>query len=99
MIRWKISICSAVLLCVLFNRAILRLIFGSVEADVMEAAVTYFFYTALSFPFLALYNGGAAICRAQGNSKRPMLFSDWAIRGVIFTWRFHSRKWLSCKVV
>ncbi len=27
------------------------------------------------------------------------MFSDWAIRGVIFTWRFHSRKWLSYKVV
>lgn len=62
-------------LCVLFNRPLLQLIFGSVENDVMEAAVTYFFYTALSFPFLALYNGGAAIYRAQGNSRRPMLIS------------------------
>lgn len=61
--------------CVLFNRHLLGLIFGSVEQDVMEAAVTYFFYTALSFPFLALYNGGAAIYRAQGNSKRPMAIS------------------------
>ncbi len=61
--------------CLIGNRGILRLIFGAVEADVMEAAVVYFFFTALSFPFIALYNGGAAICRAQGDSKRPMLIS------------------------
>lgn len=63
------------LICLLGNRRILRLIFGAVEADVMEAAVIYFFYTAISFPFIALYNGGAAICRAQGNSRSPMLIS------------------------
>lgn len=63
------------LICLLGNSRILRLIFGAVETDVMEAAVTYFFYTAISFPFIALYNGGAAICRAQGNSRSPMLIS------------------------
>lgn len=63
------------LVCLLGNRGILRLIFGAVEEDVMEAAVTYFFYTAISFPFIALYNGGAAIYRAQGNSRSPMLIS------------------------
>ena len=62
-------------ICLVFNRGLLHLIFGSVEADVMEAGVTYFFYTALSFPFIALYNGGAAVYRAQGNAKRPMLIS------------------------
>lgn len=63
------------LICLLGNRGILRLIFGAVETDVMDASVTYFFYTAVSFPFIALYNGGAAICRAQGNSRSPMLIS------------------------
>ncbi|MCH5270678.1 MAG: MATE family efflux transporter [Lachnospiraceae bacterium] len=63
------------LVCLLGNRGILRLIFGAVEEDVMDAAVTYFFYTAISFPFIALYNGGAAIYRAQGNSRSPMLIS------------------------
>lgn len=62
-------------ICVIGNRHILSMIFGKVDEDVMEAAVTYFFYTALSFPFIALYNGGAAIYRAQGNSKRPMVVS------------------------
>lgn len=62
-------------ICLLCNRPLLRLIFGTVEADVMEASVTYFFYTAMSFPFLALYNAGAAIYRAQGNSRKPMVIS------------------------
>lgn len=63
------------LVCVAGNRTLLRLIFGKVETDVMEASVTYFFYTALSFPFIALYSGGAAVYRAQGDSKRPMVIS------------------------
>ncbi len=63
------------IICLVFNRGLLLLIFGSVEADVMEAGGIYFFYTALSFPFIALYNGGAAIYRAQGNARRPMLVS------------------------
>lgn len=80
--------------CLLGNRALLHLIFGQVEADVMEAAVTYFFYTALSFPFIALYNGGAAVYRAQGNSRRPMLISITSnfinIGGnALLIWGFH----------
>ena len=47
-------ISSAVMaVCLLTRGPLLRLIFGSVEADVMEAAQIYFFYTALSFPFIA----------------------------------------------
>lgn len=81
-------------ICLFGNRGILKLVFGKVEADVMEAAVTYFFYTALSFPFIALYNGGAAVYRAQGNSKRPMLISVISnflnIGGnAVFIWGFH----------
>lgn len=82
------------LICLFLNGRILKLVFGKVEADVMEAAVTYFFYTALSFPFIALYNGGAAIYRAQGNSKRPMVISVISnfinIGGnAVFIWCFH----------
>lgn len=69
-----ISLAIAVL-CLIFNRRLLRFVFGAVEEDVFDAAVIYFFYTALSFPFIALYNGGAAIYRAQGNSRRPMTIS------------------------
>ena len=63
------------LICLGGNRRLLGLVFGKVENAVMDASVTYFFYTALSFPFIGLYNAGAAIYRSQGNSKRPMTIS------------------------
>lgn len=58
--------------CLVFLKPLLSLIFGSVEADVMEASEIYFFYTGLSFPFIALYNAGSSIYRAQGNTKLPL---------------------------
>ncbi len=57
------------------NRHLLRLIFGRVEPVVMENAVTYFFLSALSYPFLAVYNSCAALYRAMGNSKISMYAS------------------------
>ena len=51
------------------RHAILRGIFGSIDADVMRYAETYFLLSALSYPFIGLYNAGAALFRAQGNSK------------------------------
>ena len=54
---------------------ILALIFGSVEPAVMKNASVYIYLTALSFPFLALYNSGAAIFRAKGNTRVSMLVS------------------------
>ncbi|WP_273066169.1 MATE family efflux transporter [Treponema berlinense] len=60
---------------ILFKKSILSLIFGSVEAEVMSKSEIYFFITALSYPFIAIYNSGAAIFRADGNSKLPMVVS------------------------
>ena len=57
------------------NRHLIRLIFGRVEPVVMENAVTYFFLSALSYPFLAVYNSCAALYRAMGNSKISMYAS------------------------
>ena len=62
-------------LCLLFRVPLLKLIFGKVEADVMTASQVYFFYTALSFPFIALYDAGASIFRSQGNTRGPMTVS------------------------
>mgnify|MGYP002597113773 CR=1 FL=1 len=59
----------------LFRRPILSFIFGKVEQDVMDNAVTYFLYTALSYPFLALFSAGSAIFRSCGNSRYPMVVS------------------------
>ena len=59
--------CIIAAVALVFNRSLLGLIFGRVEADVMENAVTYFAITACSYPFLALYNSGAAVYRSVGN--------------------------------
>jgi putative MATE family efflux protein len=58
---------------VFLRRPILSLIYGRIEHEVMEAADIYFFITALSYPFLALYNASAALFRSMGNSRVPML--------------------------
>ena len=62
-------------LCLLLRRGMLRLIFGTVEQSVMTAAEQYFLLTILSYPFVALFNAAAALYRASGNSRLPMLVS------------------------
>ena len=61
--------------CLLTRTAQLRLFFGTIPDDVMEACLVYFTITSLSFPFLALYNAGAAIFRSTGNSAVSMKVS------------------------
>ena len=55
-----------------FRKPLLYLIFGSVEEAVMTNAQIYFLITALSYPFIALFQAGAAFYRACGNSKFTM---------------------------
>ncbi len=62
-------------LVVLLKGPLLRLLFGQVESAVMEGAITYFVISALSYPFIAVYNGGAALFRAMGNSRVSMSVS------------------------
>lgn len=63
------------LTALLFNAQILRLIYGHIEPEVMGNARTYFYVMALSYPFLGVYNGAAALFRAEGNSKISMKIS------------------------
>lgn len=63
------------MLALIGNRFLLGAIFGKVEADVMNDAVIYFQITALSYPFLAVYNSCAALFRSMGNSKVSMMVS------------------------
>jgi len=62
-------------LCLIFARGLLRLFFGSIDTDVMEAGLLYLRITAFSFPFIAFYNAGAAVFRSMGNSKVSMKVS------------------------
>ena len=61
--------------CFFFARPMIRLCYGSIAPDVLEASVLYLKIIALSYPFLALYNGGAALYRSMGNSKISMQIS------------------------
>ena len=54
---------------------LIRLLYGELEPDVASAARTYMLVSAVSFPFIALYNGAAALFRSMGNSKISMLCS------------------------
>ncbi|MBS5464869.1 MAG: MATE family efflux transporter [Clostridium sp.] len=66
------SVCITIgisILVMVFCNGIISLFFGKIEADVFHNAVIYMMISALSFPFLALYNSCAALFRSMGNSK------------------------------
>jgi len=57
------------------NEWLLGMLFGSVEADVMDASIIYLRISAYSFPALAVYNAGAALYRSMGDTKTTMYIS------------------------
>lgn len=59
----------------IFNEGLLRLLFGSVDNSVMDACVTYLRISAYSYPFLAIYNAGAALYRSMGKTSATMYIS------------------------
>lgn len=65
-------------LFMLFRDELLVLLFGQIEPQVMAYARTYFTVSIISYPFLALYNVGASVFRAVGNSKLSMTVSTAA---------------------
>ena len=68
------SAASAVVILML-HRQILRQMFGKVEPEVMEACVTYLRISAYSYPAIAVYNAGAAVCRSIGKTSTTMYIS------------------------
>lgn len=81
-------------ICLAANGSLLRLIFGEVEPQVMKYSRQYFIISAISYPFIALYDDGSSIFRAQENSKTPMMISLCAnilnlILNILFVWGLH----------
>jgi putative MATE family efflux protein len=74
---WFITICAVVIMFLVYAGKywILHCVFGKIEPDVMAHANTYLLIVTASIPFMALYNGGAAIFRAMGNSNISMQVS------------------------
>jgi putative MATE family efflux protein len=71
---WFSGIASVIIMIAVYlaKPLILNGLFGQITDEVRGHANTYLMITALSIPFLALYNAGAAIFRTMGNSKLPM---------------------------
>lgn len=71
---WFTMILAVVIMAVIYcgKWFILHVVFGEINADVMGHANTYLVIVTASIPFIALYNAGAAVFRAMGNSKVSM---------------------------
>ena len=71
---WFTTILAVVIMAVIYcgKWFVLHVVFGQIDADVMGHADTYLMIVTASIPFIALYNAGAAIFRAMGNSKVSM---------------------------
>ena len=71
---WFSTILSTVLMIavIILRQVLIGLLFGQIEADVWHNAEIYLYIVALSIPFLAIYNAGAAIFRTTNNARLPM---------------------------
>lgn len=74
---WFVSLSAvAIMILVYFGKdIILNQVFGHITAEVKGHADIYLLIVTASIPFIALYNGGAAIFRAMGNSQISMRVS------------------------
>lgn len=63
------------LLFLLLGNPILQVLYGNIETDVMQMAKIYMLFSVISYPFLGVYNAGAALFRAHGNSRTSMYTS------------------------
>lgn len=65
----------------IFRHPLLKLLFGKIEPDVMNACEEYLIITTFSLPALAVYDAGAALCRSIEKTNATMYIS--AITNVI----------------
>ena len=66
---------AIMIICLFGNAPILSVVFPNTEKSVMNNCITYFFWSAISYPFLGVYNAGAALFRSMGNSRITMIIS------------------------
>ncbi|MBE6509933.1 MAG: MATE family efflux transporter [Methanobrevibacter millerae] len=73
-LMWFSALSSTLfMLIVLIARSFLiGILFGQIEADVWANADIYLLIVALSIPFIAIYNAGAAIFRTTNDASLPM---------------------------
>ena len=71
---WFSTILSTVLMIavIILREVLIGILFGQIEADVWANADMYLYIVALSIPFIAIYNAGAAIFRTTNNATLPM---------------------------
>ena len=71
---WFSTILSTILMIVviLLRQILIGVLFGQIEADVWHNADVYLYIVALSIPFIAIYNAGAAIFRTTNDATLPM---------------------------
>ncbi|WP_363139631.1 MATE family efflux transporter [uncultured Methanobrevibacter sp.] len=71
---WFSTILSTVLmiLVIILRQFLIGILFGQIDAEVWHNADVYLYIVALSIPFLAIYNVGAAIFRTTNNTRLPM---------------------------
>ena len=71
---WFSTILSTVLmiLVIILRQFLIGILFGQIDAEVWHNADVYLYIVALSIPFLAIYNVGAAIFRTTNNARLPM---------------------------
>ena len=74
---WFITLFAIAITAIVYlgRNFILDVVFGEITPEVRMHANTYLLIVTASIPFIALYNGGAAIFRAMGNSKISMKVS------------------------
>jgi putative MATE family efflux protein len=63
------------IICLFLNRNLLGWLFGNTEKSVMDNCVVYFFWSAISYPFIGVYNAAAALFRSMNNSRISMVTS------------------------
>lgn len=74
---WFVTLCAIGITFIVYlgKGFILHTVFGHITSEVRGHANTYLLIVSASIPFIALYNGGAAIFRAMGNSRISMQVS------------------------